>query len=268
MNKKEFLILLVMASIIGGSIGGAFAGGMALGGLQNTSDFDQGEFRSRDMARQGSGAMRADGRGPQENWGGPERAGARGAGGPPKPERVGPKNIINGAVSTVEDSQITVTWGANQSQIEVGDDTTIYAMGQVTMADIAEGDQVTIATDRNSGRRGEVDAFLVTLNPPEDAGLPPPPPGPDRGRMMGHITGTVGKSDDDHMMVMSRSGRTKVNIGDDVKIQGYLAGSVSDLAVGDRVLIIASIPDERRNQKAATSILVNPPGHNPWKGRP
>ena len=85
---------------------------------------------------------------------------------------------------------------------------------------------------------------------------------------MGHITGTVGKSDDDHMMVMSRSGRTKVNIGDDVKIQGYHAGSVSDLAVGDRVLIIASIPDERRNQKATTSILVNPPGHNPWKGRP
>ncbi|GIS81444.1 MAG: hypothetical protein CM1200mP15_00760 [Dehalococcoidia bacterium] len=34
--------------------------------------------------------------------------------------------------------------------------------------------------------------------------------------MTGHITGTVGKSSDDHLMVMSGSGRTKVNIGDDV----------------------------------------------------
>ena len=268
MNKKEFLILLIMASVIGGSIGGAFAGGMALGRLQDTPDFGQGEFRSRDMGREGPGVMRADGRGPRDNWDGPERAGARGPGGPPKPEGMGPKNIINGTISTVEDSQITVTWGANQSQIEVGEDATIYSMGQVAMKDIVEGDQVTIGVDRNSGRRGELDAFLVTVNPPEDAGLPPPPPGPDRGRMTGHITGTVGKSSDDHLMVMSGSGRTKVNIGDDVTVQGYHEGSLTDLAVGDRVLIIASIPDERRKQKATTSILVNPPGHNPWKERP
>ena len=80
MNKKAFLILLIMASVIGGSIGGAFAGGMALGRLQDTPDFGQGEFRSRDMGRQGPGDMRADGRGPRDNWDDPERAGARGPG--------------------------------------------------------------------------------------------------------------------------------------------------------------------------------------------
>ena len=46
--------------------------------------------------------MRADGRGPRDNWDGPERAGSRGSGGPPKPEGMGPKNIINGTISILE----------------------------------------------------------------------------------------------------------------------------------------------------------------------
>ena len=153
---------------------------------------------------------------------------------------MGPKNIINGTISTVEDSQITVTWGANQSQIEVGEDVTIYSMGQVAMEDIVEGDQVTIGVDRNSGRRGELDAFLVTVNPPEDAGLPPPPP--DRGRMMGHITGTVGKSSDDLLMVMSGSGRTKVNIGEDVTLQGYHEGCLLYTSPSPRDGLLSRMP--------------------------
>ena len=268
MNKKEFLILLVMATIIGGSIGGAFAVGMAVGRIQDAPDFGQGEFRSRDIAREGFGDMNPDGRGTWENRRGPGKPDDRMSGGPAKPEGMGPKNIINGSVSTLDDSYITVAWGPNQSHIEVGEDTTIYSMGQVAMKDIAEGDKVTISGDRNSGGRGEVDAFLVTVNPPKAVGLPPPPPGPDRGGMIERITGTVGKTDDNHMMVMTRSGRTRVNIGDDITIQGYIPGSVNDLTVGDRVLIIASIPDKRSNQTATTSILVNPPVYNPPIGRP
>jgi hypothetical protein len=267
MNKKGFLLLLLTVIIIGGSIGGAFSGGLAMGRLQEDSDREEQGF-SRDGARQWpDGGMQ---RGVREGRPGPEQAWDNRPGRPGSPEPMGPKNIINGTIIDADGTQFIVQWGGNESQIELSDNTTIQVLGTSDAKDISEGDRIVARVTGGPIRGAGVDAASIIVNPPEIDGFPGHllPRGEPRGGPRGPLTGMVMKSSNDQIIVETRSGKIEVNFDKDIVVQTYRTGTAEDLSSGDRVLIISSMGNRERGLGISTSIIVNPPGHDNWGDRP
>ena len=183
MNTKSFVTLVIAVLVLGGSLGGAFVGGIALGknqeddvALNSTStelpsgtdqqasgqltqeQLDQlrqqiqsGEFdpENRDQLRQ----QFQD----QFGQGGPGGLGFGGAGG------------LSGTIEGIEDNTVTINTAQGPLQATIGADTTIQIFVEGTLTDLENGTQVTVRGQR--GEDGTVEATSITVTPEGLGGL-------------------------------------------------------------------------------------------------
>ena len=274
MNTKGFLLLLVTVIVIGGSIGGAFAGGLALGRSQNddadpaatlsqqrfgggqTGAIQGGQFGS---IQSDSGAQAAQEAPTRLGEGGITRRGPgqAGAGGTPTRE------VFSGTVSSLNGTLLTVAAGDSENQVDLAENATIQIFGSGTVDDISQGDRVLVIVSGDTASGGPVDAISVIVNPPEGGGGG----GGFGGRgglgggaiSIGILNGTVSEVDGSRITVVTETGETQVNLGDQVAVQVYVTGTVDDISPGDQVLVVSVVDDESGRPVTTTSVIVNPP---------
>ena len=152
MKTKTFLLLLLSVAILGGSLGGAFAGGLALGKSQKDEMAPGGtmagqsslrldpevlsqfspeqldQFRQRLQNRSGQGNLR----------GAAARAG------------------ITGTINNIEGSSLTIDTTDGTLKATVGTGTTIQMFTSGALADLESGKRVAVA-----GERGEDGSIVI-----------------------------------------------------------------------------------------------------------
>jgi hypothetical protein len=294
MNTKGFLLLLVTVIAIGGSIGGAFAGGLALGRSQN-DDTDSVESL---LQQRFGGAIQGG------QFGGGAIGGQLLEGGaltsqdapsslgeatitPRGPGRFGAgagetftRDVFNGTITSLVGNLLTVAAGEEQNEVDLSENASIQIFGTGTTDDISQGDRVLVIVSGDTTTGGPVDAVSVIVNPPEGGGVFggggggfAGRGGPGGGTSIGILNGTVSEVSGSGLTVATESGETQVNLGDQVAIQIYETGTVDDISEGDRVLVINATDDESGEPVTTTSIIVNPPegggfGGGGFGGRP
>lgn len=288
MSTKGFLLLMVTVVVIGGAIGGAFSGGLALGRSQN-DDADHatallqrfgggqaspggatsGGFAGGGFAGGGApGGATSNGQGtssagetetgqtapPGFGGRGGGFGGLGGAGGGFSP------NILDGTVGAVDGNILTITTDAGETLVTLGDDSTIQNFATGAAEDLSNGDPVMVI-----GTGDPVDAALVIVNPPDGGGLFGGGGFGGRGGFGGGATsrviliGTIGSVDGNAFTVVTETGETQAVLGDGSTIQVYEIVAASDLSTGDRVRVIVSGDIESGEPVEAVSVIVNPP---------
>lgn len=179
MNTKAFVFLLVGVLVLGGALGGAFVGGMAMGGSQESETtkeslttgstlglqqestgqqsvddlrqrFQSGDVSPEDMANfrqqfQGQGGT------------GTSRAGFAG--------RTG----LTGDIESIEGNTVTVNTPQGPLRASIGEDTVIQRYTESTLDDLAVGMNVTVTGALSED--GTVEAISITVVPEGQAGV-------------------------------------------------------------------------------------------------
>jgi hypothetical protein len=186
MSTKGFMALIAVALLFGGSIGGAFFGGLAMGKSDDADGTEtvaaaapqsqatdqlsfaqlqeqlrSGELTQEDLARlreQFGGQTGQDGAGGFRRGfgGGGTTGGFAGAG-------------LTGAIESMQDGTLTVNTAQGPLQASIGPDTVIRTLAEITPDDLTEGMQVTVTGER--GEDGVIRAVSITLLP-EGEGFP------------------------------------------------------------------------------------------------
>ncbi len=278
MNAKTFTVLLVIVIAIGGLIGGglvltigqdndavtdATVSQQRIGGGQRSAGGIQGgQFSGAftgDMTEAEREALRARLGGTTAGGGFTGRGGGL------------PGDNLNGTVGAVDGNLITVTTDSGETQVILGDDSTVQTFDAGTVGDLSLGDRVLVIYSGDVESGGPVDALSVVVNQPErrgdfdTAGFGGGNFGGGNfgggggfgGR--GFLNGTVGAVDGNVLTVATDSGETLVSLGDDLVIQIYETATVGDLSPGDRVLVIVSGDVESGELVVAASVIINPP---------
>ncbi len=196
MNTKGFMLLIVTVLVIGGSVGGAFAGGLALGRSQGDDaapetaflqQFGGGEFSFEDLAdrfRQAGGApggqlggasadglrLRPDGE-PRTGQDAPSGFGGGTFGGGLFGGRTGFGGILNGTVGTVDGNVFTVTTDSGETQVSLNDDSTIQVYEEGAPGDLSPGDRVLVILSGDTEGGEPAAALSVVVNAPEGGGI-------------------------------------------------------------------------------------------------
>ena len=198
MSTKGFLLLMITVIVIGGSIGGAFAGGLALGRSQNgdaapeAAVFQQrfGGGQSSSAGRPGDGltgggfsagqpgGATSDGPGAISNGEAQTRGDApTGFGGGGFGDRGGfgdgasAAGLLNGTIGAVDGNVLTITTDSGESQVTLGDDSTIQRYETGTAEKLSSGDLVLVIATGDIESGDPVDVASVIVNPPEGGGI-------------------------------------------------------------------------------------------------
>ena len=165
MNTNHFVMLLVVILLLGGILGAAFAGGVAVGKSQEeeapTSNlpesllsqtqapFDPSQLNQEELRqlRERIQGQRSEGGG--TNFGGM----GLGSGG----------GRLTGTIDGIEGNVVTVNTSQGPLQATVGADTTIPMTVQGTLEDLKPGIQVTVIGQR--GEDGTVQAVTIMIVP-------------------------------------------------------------------------------------------------------
>jgi len=180
MNTKAFVLLLVGVLLLGGSIGGAFAGGIALGKSQG-EDVAEGDLAvesTLSLGQQPSGQQTLGQAGQEQMAELRERirsgqiseedmAQMREQFLGPVGQDFAMRGGLTGAIEEIEGGTITVNTSQGPLQAIVGEDTTIQKFAEVTLSDLLEGMQVTVIGQ--PGEDGAVEAVSIVVIP-EGAG--------------------------------------------------------------------------------------------------
>lgn len=192
--NKVFSLFLMVALILGGSLGGAFAGGVALGktqseepsGAQRAGNFSQGQA-ARSQGREqraGPGGQRqrgGQGAGPEggaqrAGQGGPDSSGPRvdgdgrqgfegprdGAEGGERRGRGG-RGGVGGAIESIDGNTLTITTPRGPVTVNTYEETTVRKIVDGTMEDLTQGVQIRVTGARDE--EGTVKATSITLVP-------------------------------------------------------------------------------------------------------
>ncbi len=189
--NKVFSLFLMVALILGGSLGGAFAGGVALGktqceepsGAQRAGNFSQGQAdRSQgreqragpggQRQRGGQGA-RLEGGVQHAGQGGPDSSGPRVDGdgrqgfegprdGAEGGERRG-RGGVGGAIESIDGNTLTITTPRGPVTVNTYEETTVRKIVDGTMEDLTQGVQIRVTGARDE--EGTVKATSITLVP-------------------------------------------------------------------------------------------------------
>lgn len=180
MNTKSFLLLLAAVLVLGGGLGGAFFGGIAVGKSQDTvpetqvlsapasvaaaagqqtqgaTDQQQSldQLRQRLQGGEVSDEELAELRQQFQGEGGFAPGGGLFGG--------GGRGLV-GTVEEISDGVITVNTPQGPLQATIGADTTIQVFAEGTAEDIETGVQVTVVGER--GEDGNVAASNITVTP-------------------------------------------------------------------------------------------------------
>ena len=192
--NKVFSLFLMVALILGGSLGGAFAGGVALGktqseepsGAQRAGNFSQGQAdRSQGREqRAGPGGQRqrgGQGAGPEggaqrAGQGGPDSSGPLvdgdgrqgfegprdGAEGGERRGRGG-RGGVGGAIESIDGNTLTITTPRGPVTVNTYEETTVRKIVDGTMEDLTQGVQIRVTGARDE--EGTVKATSITLVP-------------------------------------------------------------------------------------------------------
>ena len=182
MNTKGFTLLLVGVLVLGASLGGVFAGGVALGKSQGkeaaasappaqsssgpsgqTADqFDLEQLSQlREQLQSGELDPEALEQLRQQFQGGGGSLGGRSFGG-----RGGG---LSGAIEAIMGNAVTVATSQGPLSVTVGTETTIQRFASGTLADLGAGMQVTVIGQR--GEDGTVLAQSIVIIPEGSSGL-------------------------------------------------------------------------------------------------
>lgn len=180
MNTNAFVLLIVLTLVLGGSLGGAFVGGIALGknqeeevvktnlpaqsppnleqpraGQSNQQTLDElrQQFRSGELSREDLAQLRQQFQG----QGGSGAGGGGFAGG----------GRLTGTIEKIESNTVTVNTPQGPLQATIGVDSTIQRFVEGTLADLEEGTRITIIGQRTEDGTLEVRSILIT---PEGTG--------------------------------------------------------------------------------------------------
>lgn len=267
MNTKGFLLLLVTVIVIGGSIGGAFAGGLALGRSQGDDAAPETALLQQRFGGQITSDGALGGRLPGGQFAGPTSDGP-----PIRPEgelqpdqdaptgfrggafggRGGFGGVLGGSVGTVDGNVFTVTNESGETQVSLDDDSTIQITLVGTADDLLPGDRVMVIATGEVVSGEPVVAASVIVNSPEIGRL-------GDGGFGGILNGIIAAVDGSVFTVTTDSGETTVTIEEDTAIQVYRTGTVDDLSPGDRVLVVLSGGAEPGEPVVAMSVIVNAP---------
>ena len=280
MSTKGFLLLIFTVIIIGGSIGGAFSAGLALGRSQNDDaapggallqqQFGGGQLPFGGIQGGQFGGAPSDGpvagEGAQAGQVAPAGSGAgdfggRGGTGDGTPA----PGLLSGTIGAVNGNVLSITTDLGESQVTLGDDSTIQVYGTGTTEDLAGGDRVLVIAIGDLESENPVDAMLVVVDPPEGGGIPGAGGFGGRGGFGGGgsfpviLSGTIESVDGNTFTVTTDSGETQINLGEDTAIQTYETVTAGDLSAGDRVLVTVSGDLDSGEPVVAASVIVNPP---------
>ena len=173
--SKAFSLFLMVALVLGGSLGGAFVGGVALGKSQGETSADalragrlsdgpgrqySGEFGQRSgpggadrQGRQGPGSGGVDRQGFRDGLQGRGSDG-RGFGG---------RRGVSGVIGEVADNQVTITTPQGPVIVTLGQDTSINQVIEGSRKDLIKGARVRVVGPRDDD--GRVQARAITLVP-------------------------------------------------------------------------------------------------------
>jgi hypothetical protein len=177
-NTKSFLLLLAAVLVLGGGLGGAFAGGIAVGKNQDTDSGTQvvaasvpavsgqqtqtapdrqtlDQLRQRLQGGDVSDEELAELREQFQGAGGfgPGAGGFFGGGG---------RGGLIGTVEGISDGVLTINTSQGPLQATIGADTTIQIFAEGTAEDIETGTQVTIVGERSEDGTVEASSVIVT----------------------------------------------------------------------------------------------------------
>ena len=276
MSTKGFFLLVVTVIVIGGSIGGAFSRGLALGRSQSG---DAGPETALLQQRFGGGQLSSGGFTPgcfpgdqfsgnssdvppispeRESLDGqdaPSGFGGRAFGG-----RGGFGGILGGTVGTADGNVFTVTTDSGETQVRLDKDSIIQITRVGTADDLSPGDQVMVIATGDVASGEPVAAASVIVNSPEVGRL-------GDGGFGGILNGIIAAVDGNVFTVTTDSGEATVTLGEDTALQVYEVGTVDDLSSGDRVLVVLSANVEAGVPVVATSVIVNGPTQGGFFGR-
>ncbi|MEE8443429.1 MAG: hypothetical protein V3S37_06725 [Dehalococcoidia bacterium] len=179
MTTKAFILLLVGVLALGGSIGGAFAGGIALGKSQveeaapaspfslpqsNQSQQLPGQL-GQDQLDQFRQQIQNGELSPDQLDQFRQRFQGRGGGG----GGFAGRNALTGTIESTEGNTIIVSTAQGPLEATLGADTTIQMSVEGTLEDLTEGTQVTVVGQR--GEDGTVEATSIVIVPAGGGGL-------------------------------------------------------------------------------------------------
>ena len=166
MNTKPFLLFLVVVLVLGGTLGGAFVGGVAVGKSQGEDEEATPIGRSAlspSTSGQGfNGEITPDQlsqlRQQLGRDGGGFRIGGFGGGGRP-----GGRSGLTGPIESIEGNTVTIDTPQGSLQATIGADTTIQIFAQGTLEDLQAGLRVTVVGA--PGEDGTVQASSILITP-------------------------------------------------------------------------------------------------------
>ena len=153
MKQRSFVILLVAVVVLGGAIGGAFVGGIAVGKNQAEQEAVpdlQSQLTSRFGQRAAQGDTAQDDRPQTGVFGG----------------FMGRQGTV-GTVEQVEGNVLTLnTMMGTTVRVLIADDTLIQKTGEGTLDDISPGSQVTVSGEAEDD--GSINATSIFITPAFD----------------------------------------------------------------------------------------------------
>ena len=195
MNNKLFVGLLIGILVVGASVGGAFAGGIAYGrGQEDTtpvvaasalpspsgSQVGAGPPGGADIADlrqrlQSGNATPEELQQLRERFQGQDGGGRQGGFGGGGGFRFGGGGALNGTIESVVDGVLTVNTQQGPLQATLGADTVIRSVVEVSVEDLVPETRVTITGQRSEDGTFEASSVLITpvgLGPVDVGGVP------------------------------------------------------------------------------------------------
>jgi hypothetical protein len=181
-NNKPFVVMLVLAVVVGVGIGGVIAGGMVLGNASGddtpVSPFSGGAAAGP-AGSAGPGGQGQFGRGQvpsgqaERTQGQPDPSGVARQ----SPDRTSDdaaqrfpgRGAVTGTVENIEGEVVTITTPQGPVEVTIGQDTAISRISEAGVADLQPGARVTVMGPADEGGRVAAASLVIT---PEDLGTP------------------------------------------------------------------------------------------------
>lgn len=186
-NNKPFIILLIIAAVIGVGIGGVFAGSVALGkssGEDTPANLIQGGPSANSTGAPGPGSPGEFGQG--QGGQGPSRSSQRPGGefnpsavdrqfqdpasDDPAAQRFPGRGGASGIVEKVEGEVLTITTTEGPVEVILAEDTGISRISEASVDELQPGVQVTVMGP--AGEDGRVEGVSVIISPEGIESLP------------------------------------------------------------------------------------------------
>ena len=296
MTTKAFSILLLTTLVLGVALGGAFAGGYALGRSGETAQppesqslrpptagqaagqaagrarAGQAQNENGDVAIPRSGAAPEQGETVDSSAGRP--AGRQGAGGSAgaagssasEGHDEGRVQGLFGTISSLQGNLVTLESPRGQAQATISETTAIQKRVMASVEDLSAG--ATVQVTGRPGGDGQIQARSVTLAPSGDGGASRTLGDAGRGGPGGVVSllGPVESIKDGVVTIADSQGTKSVALGPATTFWKLETGTQSDLVEGAAVRITGSAGPEGQVQADVVMLVPEGPGRGGRRG--